>query len=237
MGLQGIVLAKRLEPMIKRLVQLVLACLVAGGGLVVAAPLKPALQSELDRAVLEYASGRMVSARTAFESLARRGVPAAQYNLAVMHLRAEVPRPDRAQARRWLVRAAESGFVTAQFALGQGLENGDFGPRDLKAAHDWYERAARAGSADAQLAMGTAHYLGRGRAKDALLAAQWYREAAKAGDVGAMYLLAAMCEQGDGVEPDLRLARYWYDLAARGGDEAAPAKLIEVDARIARQGS
>ena len=217
----------------KRLMPLVLACLVGWGGAVFAAPLNLVLQSELDRAVVEHASGRLEPARVAFESLARRGVPAAQYNRAVMHLNGEVPRPNVVQARRWMVRAAESGFVTAQLALGQGLENGDFGTRDLKAAHDWYERAALAGSVDAQVAMGTAHYLGRGRAKDALQAAQWYREAARRGDVGAMYLLAAMYEKGDGVEPDLRLAFYWYDLAARGGDEAAPAKLIEIGARLA----
>jgi TPR repeat protein len=35
------------------------------------------------------------------------------------------------------------------------------------------------------------------------------------------------------VEADLRLARYWYAAAARQGDEAAPAKLHELDARLA----
>lgn len=235
--MQGIVPRGRLEAMVKNVFRWLLAGLLCAGGSLHAAPLSPALQSELDRAVLEYSSGRPAPALVAFESLARRGVPAAQYNLAVMHLRGEVPRPDLMLARRWLVRAAEAGFVTAQYALGQALENGDFGTRDLKAAHDWYERAARAGSVDAQTAMGTAHYLGRGRTKDPFQAAQWYREAAKRGDVGAMYLLAAMYEKGDGVEPDLRLARYWYDLAARNGDEAAPAKLIEIEARLARQAS
>ena len=80
-----------------------------------------------------------------------------------------------------------------------------------------------------------AYYLGRGRAKDAAQAAQWYREAARQGDVGAMYLLPSMYEKGDGVEPDLRLARDWYDLAARAGDEAAPAKVLEIEARMAQR--
>ena len=81
--------------------------------------------------------------------------------------------------------------------------------------------------------MGTGHFLGRGLARDAARAARWFREAAKGGDIGAMYLLASMYEQGDGVERDLRLARYWYSTAAQGGDEAAPAKVKELDARIA----
>jgi TPR repeat protein len=214
------------------------AFLLAVAALVRAAPALPtALQSELDRAVLDYESGRLAPALAAFESLARRHVPAAEYNLAVMHLRGEVPHPDRAAAERWLRAAARGGFVTAQLMLARSLENGDFGSRDLAQAHDWYERAAVAGSVEAQLAMGTAHYLGRGRAKDPARAAAWFRQAAQGGDVGAMYLLASMYEQGDGVERDLRLARYWYAAAAQQGDVAAPGKVQELDARMAGQGS
>lgn len=201
-------------------------------GLAQAAPLSEALQAQLDRAVLDYESGRHAQARRVFESLAKRHVPAAEFNLALMHLQGDVPRPDRAQARRLLERSAKGGFVTAQLLLAQQLENAGFGgPRDVAAANRWYEQAARAGSVEGQVAMGTAYYLGRGAPKDPARAAQWYREAAKGGDIGAMYLLASMYEQGDGVERDLRLARYWYEAAARGGDEAAPGKVKELDSR------
>jgi TPR repeat protein len=194
--------------------------------------LSPQRQSELDRAVIDYASGHLDAARRAFEVLSRQRVAVAEFNLAAMHLRGEVPKPDRVLARRLLERSARGGFVMAQSLLGRSLENGDFGSRELKQAHDWYEMAAQRGDVDAQVAMGTAHYLGRGRAKDPALAAHWYREAAKGGDVGAMYLLASMYEQGDGVERDLRLARYWYNAAAQSGDEAAPGKVIELDGRL-----
>lgn len=218
----------------RRLRTLAAACLIglacAAQTSLAAAPLKPALQAEFDTAVQDYESGRRGVAQAAFESLARRHVAPAEFNLAMMHLRGEVPRPDRKRAEQWLTRAAEGGFVTAQFTLGQSLENADFGRRDLQRAHDWYQRAAEAGSVDAQVAMGTAHYLGRGRPKDAARAAHWYREAAKGGDVGAQYLLASMYEQGDGVERDLRLARYWYDIAARNGDLVAPGKVRQIDA-------
>ncbi|RVU45147.1 sel1 repeat family protein [Rubrivivax rivuli] len=202
-----------------------------------AAPLPPALQNELDRAVIAYESGQLPAAQKAFEALARRGVAAAQYNLAVMHLQGEVPKPDRTRARGLLQQAAEGGFVTAQFMLAQALENGELGPRDLALAHRWYEVAAEAGSTEAQLAMGTGHYLGRGLPKDAARAVHWFREAAKGGDVGAMYLLASMYEQGDGVERDLRLARYWYGVAAQNGDRAAPGKLREIDVLLGSQPS
>ncbi len=196
-----------------------------------AQPLAPKQQMRLDAAVLAYESGRLPVARRDFQALAQQGVPAAQYNLAVMHLQREMPRPDAREARRLLTRAARGGFVTAQFMLGQGLETGQLGPRDMVLAHQWYEVAALNGSVPAQVAMGTAFYLGRGRAKDAARALHWFREAAKGGDVGAMYLLASMYEQGDGVDTDLRLARYWYGLAAQQGDDAAPAKVREIDAK------
>lgn len=213
-------------------------CLILLAGLASAwaqaAPaLSPVLQARLDRAVLAYEAGRLVPAHRAFDALARQHVPAAEYNLAVMHLRKEVPRADSALARRLLERAARRGFVIAQLTLAQALENGQLGPRNLLQAHHWYALAAAAGNVEAQLAMGTAHYLGRGLAKDPARAVHWFREAAKGGDVGAMYLLASMYEQGDGVERDLRLARHWYAVAAGSGDEAAPLKVMELDALLA----
>jgi len=212
--------------------RLTLVCALLAAPAAAAPPLPEALQSQLDRAVLDYESGRHQQARQVFESLAKRRVPAAEFNLALMHLQGDVPRPSRAQGRRLLERAAAGGFVTAQLLLAQQLETGGFGDRrDIVAANRWYEQAALAGSVDAQLAIGTAFYLGRGAPKDPALAAQWFREAAKGGDIGAMYLLASMYEQGDGLERDLRLARYWYEAAARGGDEAAPAKVKELDGR------
>lgn len=209
-----------------------LALALAGAGLQ-AAPLAPPLQDALDRAVIDYEAGRHAPARQAFESLSRRGVAAADYNLAVMHLRGELQKPSRSRAVQLLTRAAQGGFVTAQLMLARTLETGELGTRDLKRAHQWYGVAAESGSTEAALAMGTGHYLGRGLPKDLARAAHWFREAAKGGDVGAMYLLASMYEQGDGVERDLRLARYWYGIAAQSGDEAAPGKVKELDARLA----
>ncbi|HSQ72873.1 MAG TPA: tetratricopeptide repeat protein [Rubrivivax sp.] len=199
---------------------------------VAAPPLPAAVQAELDAAVLDYDAGHFDQARQAFESLVKHEVPAAQYNLAVMHLRGEVPQPDLPLAQDLLTRAARSGFVTAQLALAKALENGDLGSRDLDLAHCWYGVAATGGSVDAQVAMGTGYYLGRGLPKDPARAVLWFREAANGGDVGAMYLLASMYEKGDGVGRDLRLARHWYEMAARHGDEAAPGKVRELDALL-----
>lgn len=194
-------------------------------------PVQAQAPRPIDRAVAAYERGEHAAAQAAFERLARSGVAAADYNLALMHLRGEVPQARPAEAERLLQRAAQRGFVTAQFTLGRLYEEGGFGaPRDLATAHRWYLQAAEGGSADAQVAVATAHYLGRGAALDLGRAAYWYRAAAQRGDVGAQYILASMYETGHGLTRDLRQARYWYDAAARNGDEAAPAKLRQLEA-------
>ncbi len=187
----------------------------------------------IDAAVAAYERGDLARARSSFARLSREGVPAADYNLAVMNLRGEVPNASPREGLRLMTRAAEAGFVTAVFGLARLHELGQAGLRmDLAEAHRWYLRAAEAGSVDGQVAVATAFYLGRGAAKDAALAARWFRIAAQGGDVGAMYLVASMFESGDGVERDLKEARYWYSVAARNGDDAAPSKVKELDAKL-----
>jgi TPR repeat protein len=209
-----------------RLVLFVLAMLLA--------PLVPASTAiGINEAVAAYESGDLAKARTAFMRLSREGVPAADYNLAVMHLRGELPKASPREALRLMTRAAAAGFVTGVYGLGRMHELGQGGLHvDLVEANRWYLRAAEAGSVDAQVAIATAHYLGRGASKDASLAARWYRIAAQGGDVGAMYLYASMVEAGDGIPRDLNEARYWYSVAARNGDEAAPSKVKELDAKL-----
>jgi len=203
--------------------------------LLTAAPLlqAAAAPADIDAAMAAYEAGDIARARNAFARLSRAGVPAADYNLAVMNLRGEIPRADPRQALRLMTRAAEAGFVTAIVGLAQLHELGQAGLRvDLIEANRWYLRAAEAGSVDGQVAIATAFYLGRGAAKDAVQAARWFRIAAQGGDLGGMYIVASMYEAGDGVERNLEEARYWYGVAARNGDEAAPSKVKELDARL-----
>ncbi len=189
--------------------------------------------TEIETAVAAYERGELAQARAAFTRLSRAGVAAADYNLAVMHLRGETPGANASEALLLMTRAAEGGFVTAMVGLAQLYEQGRAAATtDLAQANRWYRRAAEAGSVDAQVAIATAHYLGRGAAKDAVQAARWFRIAAQGGDVGAQYLIASMFEAGDGVERDLKEARYWYAVAARNGDDAAPSKVRELDAKI-----
>jgi uncharacterized protein len=187
----------------------------------------------LDAALAAYQRGDFAAARTAFERLAKVGVPAADYNLAVMHLRRERPDASPREALRLMARAADAGFVTAMVGLGELYEHGEAPlARDLMQSVLWYRRAAEAGSLEGQLAVATAHYLGRGAAQDKAQAARWYRLAAQQGDGGAMYLFASMCETGDGIERDLAEARYWYAAAARNGEAGAAEKAKAIERKL-----
>ena len=179
----------------------------------------------LSDALTAYDSGDLRVAARGFTASAGRGEALGQFNLAMMHLRKEVPGASDAQAWRWLQRAAAQQLALAESALGEMIEQGRRGKPDPKAACGWFERAAEHGNGDGALATATCYYLGRGRAQDMALAHRWYLEAARSGDVGAQYLVASMFEAGLGVEADVRLARYWYEAAARNGDVAARAKL------------
>ncbi|MDR7335609.1 tetratricopeptide repeat protein [Roseateles asaccharophilus] len=184
----------------------------------------------LSEALTAYDDGNLKAAAQGFAASAARGEALGQFNLAMMHLRRELPGASDARAWHWLQRAAAQQYARAENALGEMIENGRRGKRDPKAACDWFERAAEHGNGDGALATATCYYLGRGRAQDMVHAHRWYLEAAKAGDVGAQYLVASMFETGLGVEADARLARYWYNAAARNGDVAARAKLKAMEA-------
>ena len=148
----------------------------------------------MDAALAAYEAGDLKTAAKGFGALSAKRQPLADYNLAMMHLRGELPRPDPQIARRLLERAAAAKLVRAELALGQLYEQGVLGKPDLAKANQWYERAAAHGSADAQVALATAFYLGRGAARDMSRAAHWFREAAKGGDVGALpWLLTFLC--------------------------------------------
>ncbi len=189
--------------------------------------------ASLSDALTAYDEGKLKAAARGFAESARRGEALGQFNLAMMHLRRELPGASDTKAWELLQRAAAQQLAHAENALGEMIEQGRHGKPDPRAACDWFERAAEHGHGDGALATATCFYLGRGRMQDMVQAQRWYLEAAKAGDVGAQYLVASMFETGLGVEVDARLARYWYDAAARNGDDAARAKVKAMDAAAA----
>jgi uncharacterized protein len=191
----------------------------------------PAVRS----ALRAYETGQLAAAQRQFAQLARKGLPVAQFNLAMMHLRDEI-KPTKTksnrEAERLLLAAAGKGFVRAEHALAQYYDLGLGGKQDITRAFKWTALAAEHGHPEAQIDYATALYLGRGTTMDKAEAAKWFRVVAQTGDEGAQYLLASMYETGDGIAQDLRLALYWYQQAAQNGDVAARYKAAELSKKL-----
>src|SRR5262249_46216229 len=134
----------------RTLLALLAAALWAGALPIAHAADEDPITAQLRAATQAHDQGQWAAARRTFERLARDGVPAAEYNLGVMHLRNELPHASPREALRWMTLAADHGFVTAMYDLGRLYESsGVVGPRNLPEANRWYLRAAEAGSVDA----------------------------------------------------------------------------------------
>jgi uncharacterized protein len=97
---------------------------------------------------------------------------------------------------QWLVRAARSGSIQAQYDVAALLATGDWHsrgvPQDLKAAVAWYLRAAEAGHAWAQFNLGSMLSRGEGCERDVPAAREWLRRATAGGHEHAEALLARL---------------------------------------------
>lgn len=84
-------------------------------------------------------------------------------------------------ARKWLIKAAESGIDTAQVDLAISYSNGFDGPKDLVKAHQWFETAARTGNVIAQNRLAHMLFKGAGVEQAPEEAAVWHILASRAG--------------------------------------------------------
>ena len=111
--------------------------------------------------------------------LARRGIVAAQHNVAVIYDSGGrgVPR-DEVEAVRWYHHAAEQGSASAQNNLGTMYFAGRGTPQDLAEAARWWRSAAEQGHAAAQFNLGRSLLYGSGVSEDLVEAYMWFSLAA-----------------------------------------------------------
>ena len=147
---------------------------------------------------------------------AEAGDAEAQYALA-MQLRFGVGVPqDLAAGAAWLLRAAEKGYLEAQFTLGLLYEQGRDGvPRDYVEAVAWLRTAAEAGHRMAIFELAEMYDTGRGVIKGPVLACMWkllvaYRSTGEMRRImlGDATYTARQLSQADRQEA-LRLAAEW----------------------------
>ncbi|WP_051933638.1 SEL1-like repeat protein [Massilia sp. BSC265] len=124
-------------------------------------------------------------------------------------------RKDPREARKWLLKAADFGYVPALNTLGMASQAGVGGPKDSKQARSYFQRAAEEGYIPAQFNLARLYHAGAdGTAQDHKLAGAWFAQAAKAGHARSLYAMARMYDMGEGVPADQSKAIVYYKEAA-----------------------
>ncbi len=124
---------------------------------------------------------------------------------------------DPKQAQHYYQKAAEFGFIPANYILGEFYEYGTAGETSMAKAVPLFTKAAHVGYAPAQYELGVAYYNGDGVAQDKQTAAAWLVEAAKHGNADALYAVGNMYDQGDTLPNDPSKAIIYFKEAAQLG--------------------
>ena len=126
-----------------------------------------------------------------------RHTPVAQNTLGTMYKGGHGVKQDYKEAMRWLRRAAEQGFASAQYNLGGMYDEGKGVKQDFTEAVKWYRCAAEHGHVDAQFNLGATYAKGEDVEQDVTEAVKWYQVAAEQGDEGALTNLNCMQQRND----------------------------------------
>src|SRR6476646_7692688 len=143
-------------------------------------------------------------------------------------------KPDGKESFRWITRAAEQGYVPAEYELGRIYLYGRGIAADYAQALLWERKAAEKGDPRAQRDLAFMYERGFGVAADPAQAAEWNRKAAMQGNADAQLHLAGGLDEGVGVGKDSEEARKWYAKAAR---QEQPAAQLELARESAGQGN
>jgi TPR repeat protein len=169
-----------------------------------------------------YVEGRGVKADIGratelLRAAAAENQPVALLNLALMHLRGDLPARDGEAPADLLARSAEQGNVEAQYALASYYADDKNPARDPVAAAKWMREAAMAGFEAAEIEFGLMLANGKGVKKNIGDAFIWIRRSALRGNAIGRNRLARMYAVGLGVAADPIEAWKWHSLAKRQG--------------------
>jgi TPR repeat protein len=123
-------------------------------------------------------------------------------------------------------KAAERGYLVAQFNLGGMYQNGEGVRQDSAKALELWRSSAQQGLAAAQLVLGVLYSTGSGGLlQNSSEGLKWTRRAADQGLAGAQVLLGKMYQDGRGVPKNYTEAMKWYRKAADQEDSTAQNEL------------
>ena len=120
-----------------------------------------------------------------FRIAAFKGVPEAQFKMAVLTQEGAVP-DEGMSAKRWYEAAAESGLAVAKFNLGTMYYEGNGAERDPAKAFELYKEVSETGDGDALFMVGRMLFEGIGVEKDPEEGLKYFGLSANAGNPMAM---------------------------------------------------
>lgn len=158
---------------------------------------------------------------------AKLGSPEAQFKIGeIFRGKGQYSYP---KAVEWYQRAADQGYVKAQYELGGAYYMGAGVKKDASIAVKWLSLAADKGHAQAQADLGKIYLDGlQGIAPDPEKGVRLLNQAAYQGDSRACYNLGLAYQNGNGVSPDLIEAYKWFHLGAEAGHPQAKAARAEL---------
>jgi TPR repeat protein len=158
--------------------------------------------------------------------------PAEQKEISLASKGSAAPAPDAKPAESDGLAAmrakAESGDVSAQFALGEIYASGTLVARDWTEAAQWYHRAAEQGHANAQFALAEMYAVGEITVNNSSELDNLLRKSVEQKAVPDIEYLSLVHETSYGVAEDRREAVKWYRRAAEQGHADAQYALAEM---------
>lgn len=156
--------------------------------------------------------------------LAEKGNIEAQYGLGKLYYDGDyydcIARCDsNKEAAKWYKKAAESGYMDAQYAFAECCRNGYGTGVDTAEAVKWYEKALHQGkelNAEILCFIGSYYYNNCNYTE----AIKWLKAAEFENDI-AQYLLGRCYYDGNGVNKDHIKAKYYYEKSANNGNTQA----------------
>lgn len=158
----------------------------------------------------------------ALSRLANQSYPLAQYAVGDCHRYGIGTLEYLSVGVRWYRKAADGGYVPAQYAAGNSFAYRGFFlgglPMDEERAVAYFRKAAEQGHAASQYKMGDCYQFGRGVSRDEKLAIEWFRKAAAQGNADAIHSLGQCYQFGTtGIEVDKKRAVEYYERVAELG--------------------
>ena len=133
---------------------------------------------------------------------AEKGIPQAQYNLALMYDGGTGVPQSYEKSYEWFLKSANSGFDSGQFALGYMYLHGHGRDKNIVEAEKWFLKAALQGHARSQFNLGLIYEIGEGIERYSAKAYMWFYVATMTDYLEAPGMVEYMAEKMTAEEID-----------------------------------